>query len=492
MSGIGDVSVREIGGVTIYDIPVAAFLFTPATPGEVRIPQASVRTADTVATAGARVLDVTPLPDVAGASNAVGTFEVRSQVDQTEVNRVGDATVDLEIEIVGTGNLPVVAFPDIDAPAFEQIDQIERVSSGLDEIGLDGYSGVRRRTIRFEYVGIDDERAEIATISVGGYVYFNPTDARTVRIPARRHEITVLGSAAPADAGRAVPDFPLLTLEELTAVSWYRLTELPWVLYFFLAGPVVFGVSALWSVRRRPPSQRSVSTAILVTIAPVLLSMTIAPAINVERIQTAERLVEEGRPAVAGVMYELEIGDNPWHAGLHYNRGLLSMRLERPVVATYHLRRAVRLAPQRALFREALAASTDFFGLEEQVPIPRYPRPDHLVLALIVLWTAFWAVLSARRRLRNTLSLVGIGMLIVVTLGTFVWSWNLDRREDGVVRRPVHVRRIPDESAVPWIGLSTAQAVEIELQYDAFYLVRTQAGMTGWVPQAAVWTDTDG
>jgi hypothetical protein len=230
----------------------------------------------------------------------------------------------------------------------------------------------------------------------------------------------------------------------------------------------------------------------VITIAPFLLGLTIAPSLDVERLETAERLLQEGRPAVAGVMYDLEIADNPWHAGLHYNRGVLSLRLDRPVVATYHLRRAVRLAPQHARFRETLGAAATYFGLEEQVPIPRYLRPDYLVLALIVLWTAFWGVLSARRRLRNTLSLVGIGMLIVLTVGTFVWSWNVDRRDDGVVRRPVHVRRIPDESAVPWIGLSTAQAVEIELQYEEFYLVRTQAGMTGWVPRAAIWTDTDG
>jgi hypothetical protein len=492
VSGIGEVSTREIGEVTVYDIPVAAFLFTPATSGEVRLPEASVRTGDAVATARAQVLNVTPIPDAAGASNAVGTFEIVSRVDTTEVNRDADATVDLEIEITGTGNLPVVAFPDIDAPGFEEIDRAERVSTEPDQTGLDGYRGVRRRTIRLEYVGAGEENAETTVITVGGYVYFDPAAARTVRIPPQRHEIVVRGGATPVDAAPTVPEFPLLTVEELSATSWYRLAELPWVLYLFLLGPIILGASALWSVRRRPPSRRTGAVAMVITIVPLLLGLTLAPSLNVERIRTAERLMEEGRPAVAGVMYDLEIADNPWHAGLHYNRGVLSLRLDRPVVATYHLRRAVRLAPQRAQFRDALAASSDYFALEDQVPIPRYPRPDYLVLALIVLWTAFWGVLSARRRLRNTLSLVGIGMLIVLVIGTLGWSWSVDRREDGVVRRPVHVRRIPDESAVPWIGLSTAQAVEIELQYESFYLVRTQAGMTGWVPRAAVWTDTDG
>ena len=214
--------------------------------------------------------------------------------------------------------------------------------------------------------------------------------------------------------------------------------------------------------------------------------MTLFPVVDRERIEDAMSSVEEGRPAVAGLLFDVEIDRHEWHAGLHFNRGILGLRANQPVVATYHLRRAVRLAPDNTLFREAMERSSRYFGLSDQVPIPRYPRLDYFILALLSLWTAFWIVLSARRRLRNTLGLVVVVMGMAGAGVGAAWAWSLDRQIEGVVREPIHVRRIPDETAVPWIALTEAQAVRIELLYDDFFLVRTGAGITGWVPQEAV------
>lgn len=482
VGGLGEVSTRDVSGRTIYDIPVASFLFTPATAGEVAIPEARVAVAGQRAVAAAVTIPIEPLPETAVRTNAVGTFRIDSTVGESVID--SGSTVSVEIVVTGVGNFPVLDMPTIEAPDFQEVDRNESVVIEADPSGIGGYRGERRRTVTLEHIGESVD----ATITIGPYTYFDDRRRETVTLPADVYRLDVVMGTEDERPDRAVPDLPLLSQNDLAAARWYRLADVPWLLYAFLIGPAVFAVIALWSVRHGGSRRRAAARGSLVGVVTLLLGATLFPSVNFDRLRTAADAIDEGRFAVAGVLYDLEIAEAGWHAGLHYNRGVLGLRTERPVVATYHLRRAVRLAPEREEFRQALLSASEYFGLDEQVGIPRYIRPDYFVLILVVLWTAFWTVLASRRRLRNTLSLVGLGMAIVVAIGGTVWSWNLDQQRDAVVREAVHVRRIPDSTAVPWIGLHQAQAVRIELEYESFYLVRTQSGMTGWIPQETVYT----
>jgi len=480
VAGIGKVTTRDVADVTLYDIPVAAFLFTPATAGPVTLPSAEVRGGGIEAEVPPVTIDVSPLPPTVTGTNAVGRFEVGSRIDQSSLEQ--GQWVTLTIRIDGTGNLPVLDFPSVSAPGFEVTDRREESAFSADTAGLGGYTGFREIAIRLEHT----EASGTVDISIGGYSYYDPRSDRVVRLPGAAHSVTVISPEGVGAGEREIPRFPLLSVADLTSPRWYRIGQIPWVLYTILIGPILFGVAALWSVRRNAPRSGSASRGMLVSIIPLLLGLTLFPQVDRDRVERAAELVEEGRGAVAAVLYELELQDNEWHAGIHYNRGVLGLEMERPVIATYHLRRAVRLAPEEQLFRDALEGASTYFSLDEQVPIPAYPRPEYFIIAAIVLWTAFWIVFASRRRLRNVLSLVGIVMILVVVLGGLGWSWNLDRQRDGVVREAVHVRRIPDTSAVPWIGLSMAQAVRIDLEYQDFYLVETRTGITGWVPRSTI------
>lgn len=476
--GIGEVTTRSVNIYTLYDIPVAGFLFTPATAGEVTVPAAEIVVGDQTVLVQPKTVTVAPLPEGVARSNAVGSFEIEASIDQEQVE-VGE-TVTLTLSVVGTGNLPVLDYPEVEVDGFNVVDRNERVTMDATGITQRGYRGRREQTIRLEA----NETARVGRIDVADFVYLDPQIDEVVRVAGRRFETTIIALEENVQAGTELPDIPLLTVQELLSPRWYRFQEVSWLFYLLFLGPVFFGVSALWSVRKSKTG--SIRGAAVLSIVPFLLGLSLFPVVDRERIENAMNIVEEGRPAVAGVLFALEIDRNEWHAGLHYNRGILGMRTNRPVVATYHLRRAVRLAPDNERFREAMERSSRYFGLSDQVPIPRYPRLDYFILALLVLWTMFWIVLSARRRLRNTLGLVVVVMGFVGVGVGAIWSWSLDRQIEGVVREEIHVRRIPDETAVPWIALTEAQAVRIELLYDDFFLVRTRAGMTGWVPQEAV------
>jgi hypothetical protein len=482
VAGLGEVSTRTVGGTTVYDIPVAAFLFTPAGSGTITIPEASVGAAGMSVQASAVTVDALPLPSAVSASNAVGSFTVSHTVSSEQIR--SDETVTVELVLEGVGNLPVADFPQVVAEGLVETDRTETSTIEADRDELRGYRGIRTRTIFFEAEGDTTE----AELSIGGYAYFDPLREETGRFGARRYLIEITGDGENLSEDQ-VPELPLLGPAELARPRWYRLEEARWIYYFLFLGPVIFGVTALWSVRRRSRhSGRRPGVGTLVGIVPILVGAALFPTLNWQRLETAHRLIDEGRQDVAAVLYDLELADNDWHGGLHYNRGVLSLRLDRPVLATYHLRRAVRLAPEDRAFRAALVAAEDYFDLEEQIDLPGYIRPDIFIIGLIVLWTAFWIFLFFRRRLRTTLGLVGIGMIMIVTAGGLVWSWNLDRQRDGVVTEEVHVRRIPDIGAVPWVRLEEAHAVRVELEYDDFFLIRTRTGLNGWVPRDTVRT----
>ncbi|MEX2443841.1 MAG: hypothetical protein WD492_09565, partial [Alkalispirochaeta sp.] len=155
--------------------------------------------------------------------------------------------------------------------------------------------------------------------------------------------------------------------------------------------------------------------------------------------------------------------------------------------AIYHLRRAVRLAPERRQLRTVLGDAEEYFGTEGQPTIPWYPRPDVIVAALWAVWTSFWLLLAARGQLRRTIALVTLVMVGVVLVGGWWWAERRSSESEAVVVRPVTVRRIPSLSAQPWIQVDPATAVRVELSYQDFYLVSTSTGIQGWVPRASLW-----
>jgi len=486
VAGLGAVESRTIGEETLYNIPVATFLFTPAGSGAITIPAATVSASGISAAAPAQTVETVPLPTAAAASNAVGTYSITHSVTPLEIEPGGILTVELTLD--GVGNLPVADFPAITVEGLVETERSETGHVLPDRDELKGYRGSRTRVITYEA----EQGSTEAEVIVGAYTYYDPYRRETARIASSYYEVDVIGEGALGSDETSIPELPLLSVADLSGPWWYRLKQTTWIYYLFILGPVLFGITALWSVRRkakREPRRRG--PGMLVGLVPILLGAALFPPVNWERLENARRLIDENRPAVAAVLYDLEIDQNDWHGGLHYNRGVLSLRLDRPVLAMYHLRRAVRLAPERRDFRTALAAAETWFGLEEQLPMPRYIRPDIFIVGLIVLWTVFWVMLFFRKRLRTTLSLVAIGMVMVVLVGGAVWSWNLDRQRDGVITEVVHLRRIPDAGAVPWVRLGAAHAVRIELEYEDFYLVRTQTGINGWVPRNTVRTQKE-
>lgn len=472
VGGLGSVSSREIGGVTLYRIPVAGFIFTPSAPGTVTIPAAGIRAAGMEVRALPRSVTVEPLPERVQDTGAVGSFDIAADLEPKVIPAGGTATV--TIEIAGSGNLPVLEFPSIDLEGFVEIDRSRISEVEPDRDGVTGYTGMRRLQIRVEALDGPEE----GSVTVAQFPVWNAREEVVELLPSMRLTADLVPSDAEAPVERTPPEAALIDVDDLARLHWVPISEARWLFFVFLLGPLVFAVVKLVSVR---------GAAVVVVTLPLLLGATIVPRIDGERLARAAAIAAEGRPAVAAVMYELELQEHDWHPGLHFNRGVLAMRSGDAVQAVFHLRSAVRLAPERGDFRSVLAATQQYFETVEQPAIPWYPHPDYFAVAVFGIWTLLWLVLSARGRTRRA-----VGLVVLVVLGTVVsagWLWAGVQADvtEAVIVEDVTVRRIPDGTAQPWLQAAAATAVTVELSYEDFYLVRTAAGVTGWVPGNSLW-----
>lgn len=472
VSGLGEVETRDVAGVTLYRIPVAGFIFTPSSAGTVRLPAASIAAAGIQATAPP--LDLTVRSSVAPVDtivHAVGSFDLRVEVQPESLAPGTTGTVLMVIE--GSGNLPVLEFPELELDGLQEVDRTQRSTITPDRDNQAGYLGRRELSLRFEADG-DGSRG---FIRVGDFNVLDPvTDSVSTR-PATQREITIQPLSGPVETDRPLPALELLPVDRLFSPGWIPLSRVPWMYLLFVLGPAAYAVAKLLSVR----------SAAVVAILPLFLGSALMPSLSRDRLQRAAEIAEGGRPAVAAVLYDLELGDHPWHAGLHYNRGVLALRAENVVDATYHLRAAVRRAPERAALREALRQAEEYFATTDQPGIAWYARSDLIVLTLLLLWSLFWGLLAVRGALRRTIALISLGMVALVFAGALGWSRWHEGMSEAVVLNEATVRRIPDSSAQPWLQLQPATAVSVELRFEGFYLVRTTAGVAGWVNEASLW-----
>lgn len=477
VSGLGSVRSEVYGGVELFEVPVAGFLFTPSQVGEVEIPAAEVGALGYTIRCEPGLIVTNDIPSAAASTVAVGefSFTVETSTQRLEPAQSGRVTM----TVTGRGNLPVLAFPEIEANGLTIIEESEEATVDVDTVGLLGYRGERTRTIRFEA----DGSTATSSIVVGAFPFFDPRTGQISRIRGRTIGIeTPIEETAASDV--PTPTYDLIEIGELGKLRWYPLSSLRWVFWGLLVPPFGLGIALVARALRSGRSSGTVGAVVL--FVPLFLGLRMTPELDVERLARAHELAAQSLPAVAGVLYDFEIAEHPGNAALHYNRGILALRSQDAARAVFHMRRAVRLVPESELFRSALEETRRYFDLPDDFPIPRYPRPAGVLLAFFGIWALFFVVLFLRGKEWRAIALLSLFLLLVVTAGGFVWSLRVNRTPEATVLQEVTVRRIPVPEASPWVQLEPATIVMVELGYEEFYLIRTGTGVTGWVPVSAV------
>lgn len=489
VSGVGSVVTRRVGETTLYRIPVAGYILTPTAPGALTLPPATVRAIGIEALTLPVSITVAPLPAAVQPTGAVGALELEASIDRFAV-APGDE-VRIRLEVRGAGNIRLFQFPDVTAASFVETDRRETVDVAVDtETGL-GWRGSRVLEVTLAAdERLADTEGESATIEVAPFTVFDPRSS-TVR-PGQPIRFPVTITATPGavrETARVEPP-ELLPIRSLRSIRWTRFLDRAGLFGLAAIGPVI--AFALRVTAPRPRRDRSGRggrrpLGFLLVVGALLGGAAWPPSIDVVRLARAAELAGEGRPAVAAALYDLELRDHPDHPALHANRAILAMEVGDGVAAVFHARRAVQLAPLYAPFRDLLDLVALQFPRGPQPSIDRYLRPEVLFVIALLFWTVGWVGFGASGRRRGWPLIAFV--LLPIIVAALPWSVGRAQRPDGTVLRETTMRRIPDPDATAWVILSPADAVLVELEYEGFYLVRTGADITGWVPRRALWLD---
>lgn len=470
VSGLGAISTIRVGDRQFFYVPVAAFLFTSADSGTVAIPEARVAVANRTATAPALNVAVRPLPPAATRSGAVGIYRFSHSVPPTTVQP--GQVVELTLTVEGVGNLPVLQLPQVETVGLTEIDRTEQNHFEVDSTTNWGYRGTRSLKIRYEASG----EAREARIDIGSFEWFDP-----VLQSVRSVSGTGYAVALPERAEQDQAEIPttLWSVEQLLSPYWIQWHRSWPVLALFVFGPL--GRLMAFALRRRRAVRRAAVLSMIGAVAGLaLLSAVPYVALNVERLNNAQRLIDENEPRLAEVLYELELQDHPYHAGLHHNRGVLALNRGDLSTAVFHLRRSARLAPELPQSRRVLEAVEQ----QHEIDAPHLPvgvRTDFLLGVLVIVWTALWWVAKLHAGPGRVITSVMLVLMLGVTGGAFFWSRSVAFAPEATVIESAVVRRIPDDRATPWLTLDAATSVEMVLAYQDYRLVRTRHGNEGWV-----------
>lgn len=476
--GIGEIRRYTRGGISLYEIPIETFVFTPSSPGPVTLPAARVNWEEGEAVSSRTVIDVQPLPQAVQQSGAVGRFEITADIDRTELEtgqRVG-----LTVRVRGTGNLNYLQFPEIEAPAFSIMEQDEEADYTAS---VDGYRGWRQYT----YTLLAEEPGP-ANILVKSLTAFDPVERRVYFSPGRSFPMQVLSPQGRTDEGPD-PDrfqFSLIPAGEMEQVNM-SLRYSSWVEYLWLLpGPIVFLVFFLLKRRK----------AVLTVLLLLFLSFNPVDFTSdglTDTLVSAERHYSEKNYVAAEALYEELIARQPHVPALYYNAAISAYQQGKIGRAVLHTRTAQELQPMEQEYRRFLGFLDAQYGIVTQVDTPFPFHPDFFLFLLIfgINAAGFLGVLYLFKR-RNSY-FIGALLLVVASFVNVIgmtYAVHASNRTTAVVMQGngevYAVQKIPKAGSEADFVLQPGETLHIKGDADDFYFITTSLGQKGWIKKSSV------
>lgn len=489
VSGLGSVSTQVVGNRVFQSYPVASYILTVGTPGQLVLPPAVVQVYGSRVTSPQLQIQVDTAPSaLAAGSGAVGEFQITGSLSSQSV-RVGEI-VRFMLRVDGEGNLNYLAVP-------EPVVVGGRISSTTENYRFTpverGYRGYREFVYR-----IVAEREGSLSIRVPLFRWYNPERQALGSAPAQNFVVAVEPALVNPNSGRAS-----LTPIEAGRIASYDMLNLYSRVesYFLILPPAFVGFGILLSRRGGRPQRggRKPGAAVLLVllVLPVVVSsiaMSSPPAYaeaqrkRMDQLGLAQAAFDRGDANLAIEIYNSLIAEagtsNP---ALFYNRGIFKASLEKQPEAVFDLRRAARILPEDELFRSSLEILEQSLELTRQFPISPIPRGDVFfllalgTLILFLLFLPFWVrdVGAAKVVVLTVLGLVFLASS--AGLGVYVESRHKAEAVVSAESGAGEVLKIPENNASVWLELPAGTTVLLKDRSGAFVLVQTSYGIEGWV-----------
>ena len=471
--GVGSINRVERGGRTLYEIPIAGYMFTPSTPGQVALPQARVNYQDGQAVSDRPTIQVEPLPERVQESGAVGNFLLTANIAKQEI-RQGEQ-VQLTVRVEGTGNLNYLQFPELQLEGFTQL----KAAESSDYVPTQqGYRGSREYlyTLVAEDPGL--KRVQVSSLSA-----VQPQTGRVYATHSYSFSIEVVSGGTEAESAEGESGFgfsPIEAADMQQAEISTRFTQLESYAWL-LPGPLLLLLFILLKRRR---------TALILP-ALLLLSFGAAEFTSepvVRTIENARAAYEQESYNTAVSLYLEAVRLRPDVPELRYNAALAAYRTEDIGAAVLYARTALTIQPMNETYKTFLDFLAREYGINTEVesPFPFHPDLFLLVLTLLINAAGFLGIIYLFRH--NNGYFIAAALLVVasVVVGIgFSYSIVQSNRNVGVVvaqREAVPpVKKIPKIDSSDAFTLKDGELVKIKGSTGEFYFIETGLGQKGWV-----------
>jgi hypothetical protein len=473
VQGIGSVASEVVQGVELLRYPVATFLMTPSSAGELRIPSALVGSGEEARRAQARVLDILPLPEAVRGTLAVGDYRFSAELSENRLREGESATLTLRAQ--GTGNLDFFRFPEVNAEnatigSVGEQSEVAPVSQGL----------VGSRELRLRITPREPGTHEVV---VEPFTWLEPESGRVQNQGPFRFSLELVAAETTVEETReSTPFGPLdyAAVERVQPVDMYRIPAF----YLLFLPPFVTIVLALAGVGVKHGAAAAV---LLVPLSALLMAAAPLDELPREEIERGVSALEAGRLTEAVWRLERLHEDYPRSPGILYNLGYASYLDGDRGGTVFALREAVRLRPGFEEARSGLRWVEEQYGLDRQVEITARVHPDTVLVVLFVLaYLMAGLVFALRRRgeARFAISFISSTLLMITALVLMVYAVRTAAIPTAVVsREEAALKQVPVAEAKDWLSLPAGTAVRPLEQYEHYRLVRTGFGVEGWITE---------
>ena len=476
VQGLGSVASQVLGGVELLRYPVATFLMTPSSAGELRIPSALVGSGDSARRAEARVLDVRPLPEAVRDTSAVGTYRFFAELSRSRLPSGESASLTLRAE--GTGNLDFFRFPEVTGENLTIGSVGEQSEVAPVPRGLVGSRELRLR--------LTPRESGTHEVTVERFTWLEPETGRMRSEGPFRFTLEVVApERTVAETRERVPFGPLSAeeIEQIQPVEMYRIPAF----YLLFLPPLVTVVLALLGF-----GVKSGSTVGVLLVPLAVLITAAAPVRDLPREEITEAVdaVRDGRLTEAVWRLENLHEEYPRSPGILYNLGYASYLEGDRGGAVFALREALRLVPRFTEARTGLSWVEEQYGLDRQVDVGTHVHPDNVLVGLFVLAYVMAGLvfgLGRRRDARFAIGFISTSLLMIAAVLVMVVIVHNSSIPTAVVAEEgAALKQVPVEEAKDWLVLPVGTAVQPVERYDGYRLVRTGFGVEGWVEDESV------
>jgi hypothetical protein len=470
---LGEIAATTIGNDVLYHVPVTSFIFTPSQSGRIQIASARVNASAQSANASAVYVNVSPLPSEVSATGAIGDFIFSAGIDKKVITK-GEETI-LFIRVEGIGNLNYLQLP---APDFGDVVLLEKTELAEYSAEREGYSGWREDTYR-----LVSETSGNVSLTIPPFIWLN----KDTRVIESSEEIVIPVSIKEEDSREedGIDPFPFSPqnmqriLNQKTSDAYKSPRNYLWLIPAPLAFAIMFGLKRF--------------RIILAAIIFVLIGAGGQEEQTNQSIQFGMDKYLSGDYEAASESFLSDLERMPENAGIIFNLALSEYQLGRYAHALHYARAAVRLHPMNSEYWRFVNWLNEQMEFDEMVRPAHKIHPDIFYYALILFWSAGFAILMVqlwRNRGIYIILFVLSAFLAVSSSAVLVYSAVYNNRPTGIVlAENAELRKIPNQTAVVWLNFVQGQSVEILDRVESFYLVRTSFGLKGWADTNSIILD---